>query len=143
MGMAAPTTTEEYKYVKVRCVGGEIPGATLSQKIGPLGLPPKVVGEDIRKNTQDYKGLKVNLALKEPPRDRKKEKNIVHDGSITIEDVVDIARLKHPKSHSKSLVGTIKQVLGTAVSIGCKVDGKSPKEVIQEINSGELSLPTE
>lgn len=85
--------------VYLRCVGGEV-GATssLAPKIGPLGLSPKKVGDDIAKATGDWKGLKITVcltiqnrnatisvvpsaasmivkALKEPPRDRKKVKN--------------------------------------------------------------------
>jgi ribosomal protein L11 len=95
---AAPADTE-VKYVIVRCTGGEVPGGSvLAPKLGPLGIPPKKVGEDIQKFTQAYKGLKVTVrlaiqnrqaavevlpsastlvihALGEPPRDRKKEKN--------------------------------------------------------------------
>eukprot|EP01083_Nonionella_stella_P106499 307459_1 len=89
----------------VRCVGGEPVGTgTLGPKLGPFGLPAKKVGEDIQKNTKDWKGLKVTVmlkiknraatisitpsvasllirALKEPPRDRKKVKNIKHSGN--------------------------------------------------------------
>uniref|UniRef100_A0A1I7YPG0 Ribosomal_L11_N domain-containing protein n=1 Tax=Steinernema glaseri TaxID=37863 RepID=A0A1I7YPG0_9BILA len=89
----------EIKIVYLRCVGGEV-GATsaLAPKVGPLGLSPKKIGEDIAKATQDWKGLKVTCKLtiqnrqakvdvvpsaatliikelKEPPRDRKKVKN--------------------------------------------------------------------
>ena len=87
-------TAVTYVYLKV--VGGEV-GATssLAPKIGPLGLSPKKVGDDIAKNTQAWKGLRITVelkiqnrqatvsvvpsapaliikALKEPPRDRKK-----------------------------------------------------------------------
>ena len=83
--------------VYVRAVGGEIGAASsLAPKIGPLGLSPKKVGEDIAKTTaKDWKGLRVTVklivqnrqakvevvptasalvikALKEPARDRKK-----------------------------------------------------------------------
>lgn len=82
--------------VCLRCVGGEVAAtSSLAPKIGPLGLSPKKVGDDIMKATQDWKGLKVTVkliiqnrqarvevipsasslvirALKEPPRDRKK-----------------------------------------------------------------------
>lgn len=46
--------------VKLRAVGGEV-GATssLAPKVGPLGLSPKKVGEDICKATTAWKGLKV------------------------------------------------------------------------------------
>lgn len=72
--------------------------SSLAPKIGPLGLSPKKVGDDIMKATGDWKGLKVTVkliiqnrqarvevvpsaaslvikALKEPPRDRKKVKH--------------------------------------------------------------------
>lgn len=86
----------EVKIVYLRAVGGEsAPASTLAPKIGPLGLSPKKVGDDIQKATKDWKGLKVTVqltiqnrvatvsvvpsssslvmkALKEPPRDRKK-----------------------------------------------------------------------
>ena len=83
--------------VFVRALGGEVGAASsLAPKIGPLGLSPKKIGEDIAKETaKDWKGLRVTVkltvqnrvakvsiipsasalvikALKEPPRDRKK-----------------------------------------------------------------------
>jgi large subunit ribosomal protein L12e len=83
--------------VFVRATGGEVGAASsLAPKIGPLGLSPKKIGEDIAKETaKDWKGLKVTVkltvqnrqakvsvvpsaaalvikALKEPYRDRKK-----------------------------------------------------------------------
>lgn len=83
--------------VFVRVTGGEVGAASsLAPKIGPLGLSPKKIGEDIAKETaKDWKGLRVTVkltvqnrqakvsvvpsaaalvikALKEPARDRKK-----------------------------------------------------------------------
>lgn len=40
------------------------------------------------------------------------------------------------KSLSKTLEGVVKEILGTAFSVGCQVDGRSPKEVSDDINSG-------
>lgn len=42
------------------------------------------------------------------------------------------------KSFSKELKGTVKEILGTAFSVGCQVDGRSPKDVIDDISSGEI-----
>ncbi|KAK2104309.1 60S ribosomal protein L12 [Saguinus oedipus] len=106
----------EIKVVYLRCTGGEV-GATsaLAPKIGPLGLSPKKVGDNIAKATGDWKGLRITVkltiqnrqaqievvpsasaliikALKEPPRDRKKQKNIKHSGNITFDEIVNIAR---------------------------------------------------
>lgn len=164
--MAQAPASDEYKYVTLKVVGGELPGTTLVQRIGPMGIPPKVVGEDIRKATADFRSIKVHVrlaikdrkatvevipstaslilqALREPPRDRKKVKNVVHNGSITMVDVVEIARKKASKSGSAKFEGVVKEILGTCVSIGCRVEGKSPKEVIREINEGALKVPSQ
>jgi large subunit ribosomal protein L12e len=42
------------------------------------------------------------------------------------------------KSMAINFDGTCKEILGTAVSLGCTVDGKSPKEVQELIDSGEI-----
>lgn len=157
----------EIKTVFLRVVGGEV-GATssLAPKIGPLGLSPKKVGDDIAKATQDWKGLKVTVrltiqnrqatidvvpsaaslivkALKEPPRDRKKVKHIKHSGNITLDDVIGIARVMRPRSMARKLEGVVKECLGTAVSVGCTIDGGSPRDMIAKINAGEVDIPEE
>merc|ERR1711962_909884 len=73
-------------------------------------------------------------ALKEPPRDRKKEKNIQHSGNITMDDIIAAARVMAPRSMAKKFSGTMKEVLGTAQSVGCTVDGMDPHDVIDGIN---------
>ncbi|KAM9327265.1 large ribosomal subunit protein uL11 [Gastrophryne carolinensis] len=155
----------EVKVVCLRCTGGEV-GATsaLAPKIGPLGLSPKKVGDDIAKATGDWKGLRITVkltiqnrqaqievvpsasalvikALKEPPRDRKKQKNIKHSGSITFDEVVSIARQMRHRSLARELSGTIKEILGTAQSVGCQIDGRPPHDVIDDINSGAVECP--
>ena len=157
----------EIKLVYLRCVGGEV-GATssLAPKIGPLGLSPKKIGDDIAKATGDWKGLKITVcltiqnrqaaisvvpsaaslivkALKEPPRDRKKVKNIKHNGNITFDEVISIARVMRPRSMARELSGTCKEVLGTAHSVGCTIDGRAPHDVIDVINSGAIECPAE
>ncbi len=85
--------------VHLRVTGGEgAATAALAPKIGPLGLPPKKISEDIAKGTLAWKGLRITVrltvqnrvakidvvpsasalvikALKEPYRDKKKVKN--------------------------------------------------------------------
>lgn len=49
-------------YVRVR--GGEAGAVSaLAPKVGPLGLSPKKIGDDIAKSTQDWKGLRVTCKL--------------------------------------------------------------------------------
>ena len=157
----------EVKYVYLRAVGGEV-GATasLAPKVGPLGLSPKKIGDDIAKATGDWKGLKVTVqlkiqnrqasvsvvpsaaaliikALKEPPRDRKKVKNIKHNGNVTMDDIIAAARVMRPRSMAKDFSGTMKEILGTAQSVGCTVDGMHPHDAIEAINDGSIECPAE
>lgn len=107
-------------------------GATsaLAPKIGPLGLSPKKVGDDIAKATGDWKGLRITVkltiqnrqaqievvpsasaliikALKEPPRDRKKQKNIKHSGSVSMDEVISIARQMRHRSLAREMSGEL------------------------------------
>lgn len=42
------------------------------------------------------------------------------------------------KSLAKELKGTVLEILGTAFSVGCQVDGRSPKEISDEIKEGQI-----
>nr|ABW23167.1 ribosomal protein rpl12 [Arenicola marina] len=157
----------EVKIVCLRAVGGEVGAtSTLAPKIGPLGLSPKKVGDDIAKATQEWKGLKITVqltiqnrqakvsvvpsasslvirALKEPPRDRKKQKNIKHSGNIPFDEILAIARTMRPRSMSRKLSGVCKEILGTCQSVGCTVDGCHPHDIIEKIDSGDYEVPEE
>ena len=158
----------EVKIVYVRVTGGEVPGASsLAPKVGPLGMSPKKVGDDIVKATGgDWKGLRVTCkllvqnrqakvevvpsaaaliikALKEPPRDRKKVKNISHSGNVPLEEIYKIARIMRVRSLSKKFEGTVLEMLGTAQSVGCTVEGEDPHDLIEQIHEGELTVPDE
>lgn len=152
----------EVKYLYLRAVGGEVGASSaLAPKIGPLGLSPKKVGEDIAKATKEFKGIKVTVqlkiqnrqatasvvpsasslvitALKEAPRDRKKDKNVKHNGNIPLDEIIEIARTMREKSFGKTLASVTKEILGTAQSVGCRVDGKPPHAVIEDIDAGVI-----
>ncbi|KAJ6407974.1 hypothetical protein OIU79_012863 [Salix purpurea] len=44
------------------------------------------------------------------------------------------------RSIAKDLSGTVKEILGTCVSVGCTVDGKDPKDLQQEITDGDVVI---
>ena len=130
--------------IYIRTIGGEVAAvSSLAPKIGPLGLSPKKIGEQLSNATKDWEGLRVMCkliiknriaevevnpsaavllikALNEPKIDRKKIKNIKHEGEISMQTVIFIAKLKKKRSLSIDLKGCIKEMLGTARSIGCK-----------------------
>jgi len=72
----------------------------------------------------------------------KKVKNITHKGDLPLETIKKVAKTMETegKSLSKSFKGTVKQVLGTAQSLGCTVNKKHPKKVIEEIDKGEIKI---
>ena len=54
----------EIKAVYLKCTGGEVSAmSALAPKMGPLGLSPKKVGDDITKATGDWKGLRITVKL--------------------------------------------------------------------------------
>ena len=54
----------DLQIVCLRAVGGEVAATSaLAPKVGPLGLSPKKIGDDIAKATQEWKGLKVTVRL--------------------------------------------------------------------------------
>merc|ERR1719387_3408901 len=85
----------------------------------------------------------VIKALKEPPRDRKKVKNISHSGNVPLEEIYKIARIMRPRSLAKKFEGTVLEMLGTAQSVGCTIEGEDPHDIIDQIHDGELEVPEE
>lgn len=83
----------------------------------------------------------VMKALNEPVRDRKKTKNVKHDGNLTLDQIIDISKEMRERSGSRKLSGTVKEILGTANSIGCTVNGESPRDIQQQIDDGEIEIP--
>eukprot|EP00747_Dinoflagellata_sp_TGD_P145191 gnl/TRDRNA2_/TRDRNA2_176569_c0_seq11.p2 gnl/TRDRNA2_/TRDRNA2_176569_c0~~gnl/TRDRNA2_/TRDRNA2_176569_c0_seq11.p2 ORF type:complete len:166 (+),score=53.88 gnl/TRDRNA2_/TRDRNA2_176569_c0_seq11:92-589(+) len=165
--MAPKFDPNEVKVVKLRQYGGEqAPSSVLAPKVGPLGMSPKKVGDDIVKGTSAWKGMRITVkltiqnraakvevepnatslvikALKEPIRDRKKTKNIKHSGNITKATLFDVARQMRGKSQAKEFVGTVKEVLGTCFAVGCTVDGQKPRDLQVAIDNGEFDCPKE
>lgn len=70
-------------------------------------------------------------------------KNIKHSGNITLDAVINIARIMRAKSMARKLAGTVKEVLGTANSIGCTVNGQSPQDIQKQIDDGAITIPEE
>lgn len=64
-----------------------------------------------------------------------------HNGNITFSDILTIARTMKERSMAKKLQGTVKEILGTAQSVGCTIDGKAPHDLIDAINDGSLQVP--
>ena len=164
---AASAGSDEMKFITMKVVGGEPPSnAVLSAKLAPFGCNPKKAGETISKGTQEYTNIRIYVklsiqsreikqveviptcsayiikALKEPKRQRKKEKGAVfkHTGNLPFDQIKKIAQNMKTKSLAREMKGTIKEVLGTCVAVGITVDGKSPKDVQKEVDAGKYKI---
>jgi len=152
--------------LKIRVCGGEPgPAQQMGTKLGPLGLQAKKVNEDIIKMGKEWKGIRVPIELScqnreakvqiKPTaaaliikdmgnyqRDRKKQKLENRAGNVTFQQVKAVAKFQQEegKSQSREFMGTVTQVLGTCLSLGCTVDGKSAKLVTAQVKSGEIKL---
>ena len=102
-----------------------------------------MVGREYEVEVMPTASSLIIKALKEPPRDRKKVKDVKHTGSITLDDVKEIARKLRHKSCARTFQGSVLEVLGTCYSVGCMVDRKHPKALQEEIKAGEVIIDEE
>ena len=137
---------------------------SMSQKMGALRLNGKKVGEEIAKQTKSFSGIRVfveihvtgnQFEIKMKPgtsaylikevggyeREKKKPKIENRTGNLAFSKIKEIAKMveEEGKSQSVEFSGTVKQVLGSCLSIGYTVDGMNPKEVQKKIDAGELA----
>ncbi|KAL0232147.1 hypothetical protein PCE1_003143 [Barthelona sp. PCE] len=133
----------------------------IAPKCSSIGMGPAMVNKEIAKVSAAFKGVKIRCrvdvcnrvptvtllpgassyilkALKEPMRDRKKVKNILHDGNLSLNDVIEIAGELRERSMSRHFAGTVREVLGTCRSVGCTVENKTPKEWTDLIKKDQL-----
>jgi len=87
-------------------------------------------------------GAKTRVKKKGGKGEKHSAEGIKHDGNLTLEQVVKVARVMHPRSLSKEFKGTVKQILGTAQSLGCTVMGDKPRNIIEKITNGLIDVPS-
>ena len=78
------------------------------------------------------------LSQQPPPPRREQEKNVKHNGNLTIDDVYEVARVMADRSCAATFAGTVKEMLGTCVSVGCTVEGEDPRDIQKKIDDGEI-----
>ena len=115
-------------------------GPPLGPALGPLGINIGKIIVDEKKNFEIVVGTPPtsSLILKELNLEKGSQKpgsEIV--GDMSIEKVLKIAKMKREGMLSEDIKSNVKEVLGTCLSIGVNVDGKNPKQVIEEIDEGK------
>ena len=135
-------------------------GPPIGPAIGPTGVPIKDVVDSINEKTKDFKGLKVPVTIIVNTADKTFEIKIstpmasalllkeagLSKGSgeptteyiadISFEQILKVTRMKRDSLNALDLKGCAKTIVGTAYSCGIKIDGKTAKEIMQEINEG-------
>jgi large subunit ribosomal protein L11 len=146
--------------VEVLVPGGKATaGPPIGPALGPLGINVKAVVDEINKRTANFNGMQVpvridvdekkgfTITVGVPPTTAliKKEVNIEKGspepnvkivGDLPMEAAVRIARMKANDMLSYDLKHTVKEVVGTCVSLGVNVDGRRPKEILAAIDAG-------
>ncbi len=151
------------KEINVIVEGGKATmGPPLGPALGGLGVNPGQIVSEINKATASFAGMKVPVKVLVDPKTKefsievgsppvaellKKEAGVEKGhgkawregavGDITMEKIVSIAKSISQKSLSLSLKEVVKEVVGTALSLGITVDGKNPKDVIKDIDDGK------
>ena len=151
----------ETKTVMALIVGGEAnAGPPLGPALGPLGVNVMAVVKKINESTAIYKGMRVPvkiivdtesksfevevgtpttsaLLVKEAGIEKGSGKpNTEFVGNLTKAQILSIAKVKLEGSYASSLKSVVKEILGSCVSMGIKVEDKDPRVVLREVDSG-------
>lgn len=150
------------KTVNALVTGGEASaGPPLGPALGPMGVNVLGIVNEINKITEDFKGMRVPvkvevdeetkaftvtvgtpttsaLVAKESAIPKGSGKpNLEFVGELTADKIVAIARSKMAGSYAKTVKSAVKEVVGSCVSMGVKVEGKDAREFMSEIESGK------
>ena len=142
--------------------GGEASaGPPLGPALGPMGVNILEIISAINEQTKEFKGMKIPVSVSVDSDTKKweievgipsasalllKEAGIQKGsgtsgtewvGEVSADMIAKIAKVKLETSYASSLKSVAKQIVGTCVSLGIKVEGKTPKEFTAEINEGK------
>jgi large subunit ribosomal protein L11 len=142
--------------------GGEASaGPPLGPALGPIGVNILQVVNTINEKTKDFPGMKVPVKIEVDTSTKKfnvevgipptaalilKESGASkgsgtagtdHSGNIPMETAIKIAKMKIDSSYASNLLGAVKEVIGTCLSIGMRVEDKPAKELYAELTSGK------
>ncbi len=143
--------------VSVLVEGGKASaGAPLGPALGPLGVNVVQVVQQINEQTKGFAGMKVPVVIRVDPATRSftltvgrppvaalllkeagKEKGSGKAktetvGDVSLTAVQRIAEAKGADLHGRSDAERVNQVIGTCVSMGLTVDGRDPRQLLQE-----------
>jgi len=136
-------------------------GPPLGPSLGPLGVNILEIVTAINEKTKDFEGMKVPVTVSVDIGTKKwtvkvgipsasalilKEAGVQKGsgasgstwvGDITMDVIVKTAKVKIESSYASELKAAAKEIVGTCLPLGVKIEGKNPKEVTKEINEGK------
>jgi len=136
-------------------------GPPIGPALGPHGVNVVEVVNEINAATKDFKGMKVPVKIIIDPTTKKYEIKVgtppasalilqkagVEKGSsdsretavgnITMQDVIEIAKMKKNDLLGKETKSRVREIIGTCISMGITIDGKNAREVQKEIEEGK------
>ncbi len=143
-------------------IGGEASaGPPLGPALGPMGVNIMEVINAINEKTKEFKGMKVPVTVSIDPDTKKweievgipsasalllKEAGLEKGsgtsgtewvGEVSADAIAKIANIKLESSYASSLKSVAKQIVGTCIPLGIKIEGKTPKEFTVEINESK------
>jgi large subunit ribosomal protein L11 len=152
----------EKKIVNALVSGGEASaGPPLGPALGPLGINILQVVNTINEKTKDFPGMKVPVKVEVDSDTKKftvevgipptaalifKESGINKGsgtagtnfvGNISMESVVKIAKMKSDISYAQDIKSTTKEIIGSCLSLGVKVEDKIANEIYVDISEGK------
>ena len=152
----------EKKIVNALVSGGEASaGPPLGPALGPLGINILQVVNTINEKTKDFPGMKVPVKVEVDSDTKKftvevgipptaalifKESGINKGsgtagtnfvGNISMDSVVKIAKMKSDISYAQDIKSTTKEIIGSCLSLGVKVEDKIAKEIYNDISEGK------
>jgi large subunit ribosomal protein L11 len=136
-------------------------GPPLGPALGPLGVNIMQIIQTINDKTKDFEGMKVPVTVTVDTKTKKwdvivgipsaaalilKEAGIQKGsgtsgatwvGDIKVDSIIKVAKAKLESSYASTIKSVAKEVAGTCVSLGIKIEGKNPKEFTAEVNAGK------
>lgn len=153
----------ETKSISALVSGGEASaGPPLGPALGPMGINVLQVVNTINEKTREFPGMKVPVKVEVDPETKKftveigipptsalvaKEANITKGsgtagkdfvGNITMESIVKISRMKLDISYAYEVRSSAKEIIGSCVSNGIKIENKPAKEIYAELSAGKF-----
>jgi large subunit ribosomal protein L11 len=152
----------EAQKISALVTGGQATaGPPLGPALGPMGINITEVITQINEKTKDFDGMKVPVTVSVDPDTKKwdievgipsaaalvlKEAGIQKGsgtsgtdwvGDIGIDAILKVAKTKLDSSYASSIKSVAKEIIGTCLCLGIKIEGKTPKELTAEINEGK------